>query len=317
MSSDKVGISDVNFVADLVRQQGEELLRLRKELETTQKVNAASIDALRAAERHIEDLQQNCSQWRLRFLNIRLELDALQTENDSMASQLEATRADLRTGLDFANLSESFVEPQQPIEERAPSSSTSIAAAEESDLDGYTSISFRDIASSSTSSVIGRPDVTDCPIPNRAASDDWLEVGACGLDYAASTVSESNRDEEKVSHAGTEILISDEEVRLERPRVLDADKNETPKSDISEAATVDLDEQNDDVSVNPFTEQFMSESLDGIPRHVNHLARSLSVEYLKPVCSRLTNTTNKVVDALCLRVSIAIMVTLISPTSRS
>ncbi|KAE9395656.1 hypothetical protein BT96DRAFT_977899 [Gymnopus androsaceus JB14] len=313
MSSDKAVISDVNFVVDLVRQQGEELLRVRKELELAQKVNAASIEVFRATERHIGDLQQNCSQWCLRFSNIGLELVALKTENDTMASQLEASRADLRTALGLTNPSESYVESEQPIEDRIPSLSTSIAvASEESDSDGYTSISFSDI--SGTRGTIGRPGATNCPIPEPnvtqvgttecATSDDSLEVDA--------SVSERNCDEElgKESHTGTEIVIearSDEEatVRPESLHVLDADKNETkpiPKSDSSEAATVDLDQKNGDVSVTPSTKQLMSGSLDGIPRDVDHLVKCLTIESLKPVCSKLPSTdTNEAVKALCLK----------------
>ncbi|KAE9388030.1 hypothetical protein BT96DRAFT_1025608 [Gymnopus androsaceus JB14] len=311
MSSDKVGILDVNFVADLVRQQGEELLRVRKELELTKKINTASFEALRATERHLDDFQQSCSQWHLRFSSIiGQELVALQTENDSMASQLEAARADLRTALGFTNLSESSVEPEQLINDRVPSLSTSIAVAlEESDSDGYTSISFSDIDSSGTSSAIGRPCATNCPIPNCATSDDSLEVDPCGLDYAASAVSQRNRDGEleKVLSCGTEIVISawsDKEAMRIESRASDADKNETQpilKYDSSE--TVDLHQQNGNVAVTLSTKQLMSEFLDGIPCDTDHLVwQCLTVESLKPVCSKLPKPMKRAVNALCLEV---------------
>ncbi|KAE9383699.1 hypothetical protein BT96DRAFT_1027100 [Gymnopus androsaceus JB14] len=313
MSSNKAGISGVNFVADLVRYQGEELLRVRKELELTQTINAASIETLRATEKHVEDLQQNCSQLHLRFSSIGQELLALQTENDSMARQLEATRADLRIALSFANLSESSV-----IEDRVPSSSTSIAVAGESDSDGYTRISFSNITGSRTSSAIG---ATDSPIPGPnviqvgttevhvtsfecGTSGDSLNVHACGSDYA---VSERNRDElEKVKESHSISAWSDEEAMPpESLRVLDAGNNETqpiPKSGSSKAATVDLDQKNGEFAVTPSTKQHIPASLDGIPRDVDHPVKCLNIESLKPVCSKLPKPgMRKAVNAVCLK----------------
>ncbi|KAE9391126.1 hypothetical protein BT96DRAFT_318838 [Gymnopus androsaceus JB14] len=90
---------DVNLVNELVRQQGEELLRVRKELEESQKMQALSINAICSTENQVEKLQKNTVQWHLRMANMTQELTDLQNENALIMLELEAARTSLHSVL--------------------------------------------------------------------------------------------------------------------------------------------------------------------------------------------------------------------------
>ncbi|KAF5350842.1 hypothetical protein D9757_012836 [Collybiopsis confluens] len=97
--------TDVDLVTNLVFRQGEEVRRLRKELQESRKIHAASIEALLAAERRIETLQKDSSQWRIRLTNMTQDFLVLQVENDAMLAELDATRGELVSLLNSADFS--------------------------------------------------------------------------------------------------------------------------------------------------------------------------------------------------------------------
>ncbi|KAF9066125.1 hypothetical protein BDP27DRAFT_1049616 [Rhodocollybia butyracea] len=86
---------DVDFVANLVRRQGEELLRVRKELEESQRVHVLSFKALRSTEKQFDDLHMNSMHWHLQLGSMAEELAALKTENEAFLVQVEVARMNL------------------------------------------------------------------------------------------------------------------------------------------------------------------------------------------------------------------------------
>ncbi|KIK61835.1 hypothetical protein GYMLUDRAFT_243010 [Collybiopsis luxurians FD-317 M1] len=95
MSSDSP--FDVDLVTNLVRRQGEVLLRVQKELGQAQGIEAASNEALVATERRLEILHRASSQCHARLKTLTQEFITLQSENEVMLMELDEALAGIRT----------------------------------------------------------------------------------------------------------------------------------------------------------------------------------------------------------------------------
>ncbi|KAF9070791.1 hypothetical protein BDP27DRAFT_566780 [Rhodocollybia butyracea] len=91
------GRSNVDFVLDLVRQQGEELLRARKELEHSQ----ASNKIIYKIQNQLANFQNTSAQWQIRLSKIQEAFTDLMVENESMNLELQATRSTLEAALEL------------------------------------------------------------------------------------------------------------------------------------------------------------------------------------------------------------------------
>ncbi|KIK55825.1 hypothetical protein GYMLUDRAFT_248419 [Collybiopsis luxurians FD-317 M1] len=87
---------DVDLVTNLVRRQGEELRRVQNELGQSQRIKAASNEALVATERRLEFLHRASSQCHARLMTLTLEFVTLQGENEAMLMELDETLAGIR-----------------------------------------------------------------------------------------------------------------------------------------------------------------------------------------------------------------------------
>ncbi|KIK55832.1 hypothetical protein GYMLUDRAFT_832460 [Collybiopsis luxurians FD-317 M1] len=125
--------TDVDLVTNLVRRQGEEVLKLRRELEHSKAVNAASIAALSSAEKRIEALQKSTAQWRTRLANMARELAEFEHENDSLSAELDAARAEIRTNIGLSG-SPSLVHDAQECPTEATSHEAKNADKDESNV---------------------------------------------------------------------------------------------------------------------------------------------------------------------------------------
>ncbi|KIK55830.1 hypothetical protein GYMLUDRAFT_832437 [Collybiopsis luxurians FD-317 M1] len=88
---------DVDLVTNLVRRQGEVLLRVQKELGQSQRIEAASNEALVATERQLEFLHRASSQCHARLMTLTQEFVTLQSENEAMLMELDEALAGIRT----------------------------------------------------------------------------------------------------------------------------------------------------------------------------------------------------------------------------
>ncbi|KIK55828.1 hypothetical protein GYMLUDRAFT_832377 [Collybiopsis luxurians FD-317 M1] len=87
---------DVDLVTNLVRRQGEELLRMQNKLGQSQRTEAASNEALVATERRLELLHKASSQCHARLMTLTLEFVTLQSENEVMLMELDEALAGIR-----------------------------------------------------------------------------------------------------------------------------------------------------------------------------------------------------------------------------
>ncbi|KAF9063522.1 hypothetical protein BDP27DRAFT_233952 [Rhodocollybia butyracea] len=104
---------NVDFVTDLVRRQGEELVRVRKELDESQKIHVISINVLRSMEKQFDDLHETSIKWHLRLAGIAEELAALKTENEGFMADLDVARTNLHSDLRLVALS--LVHPSETM----------------------------------------------------------------------------------------------------------------------------------------------------------------------------------------------------------
>ncbi|KAJ3808606.1 hypothetical protein F5876DRAFT_78564 [Lentinula aff. lateritia] len=157
---------DVDAVTNIVRQQGEELLRVQKELEDFKNT---AILTLSATKSHVEHLVKSSSQWQLRLTTMKSIIDTLQTEHDSTLKELRATRTSLDTALSPL-LAGTVSIPEAVTQSESLYSDTNAAeeAVEES-LDGF--VSDTSLSDLTTTSICGGHSIHESFATGKLSSD--------------------------------------------------------------------------------------------------------------------------------------------------
>ncbi|KAH7875832.1 uncharacterized protein C8R40DRAFT_161639 [Lentinula edodes] len=163
----KMNISfDVDAVTNIVRQQGEELLRVRKELED---LKNTAIHTLSATKSHVEHLVKSSSQWQLRLTTMKSIIETLQAEHDSTLIELQAIRASLDTALSpLLAGTVSVPEAVTGYESLDPDTNADEEAAEES-LDGF--VSDTSLSDLTTTSIYGGHSINESFATGKLSSD--------------------------------------------------------------------------------------------------------------------------------------------------
>ncbi|KAJ3820105.1 hypothetical protein F5878DRAFT_617657 [Lentinula raphanica] len=91
-----VGPTDVDYVATLVRQQGQELLKARRDLQDSKSLYATALDTVFTSKTRVEDALRISSRLQERMNTIRSELADLQAEHDASLDELQTACADLQ-----------------------------------------------------------------------------------------------------------------------------------------------------------------------------------------------------------------------------
>ncbi|KAJ3888271.1 hypothetical protein GG344DRAFT_79925 [Lentinula edodes] len=157
---------DVDAVTNIVRQQGEELLRVRKELED---FKSTAIHTLSANKSHVEHLVKSSSQWQLRLTTMKSIIETLQTEHDSTLIELQAIRTSLDTALSpLLAGTVSVPEEVTRYESLDPDTNADEEAAEES-LDGF--VSDTSLSDLTTTSIYGGHSINESLATGKLSSD--------------------------------------------------------------------------------------------------------------------------------------------------
>ncbi|KAJ3919365.1 hypothetical protein F5877DRAFT_66606 [Lentinula edodes] len=157
---------DVDAVTNIVRQQGEELLRVRKELEDFKNT---AIHTLSATKSHVEHLVKSSSQWQLRLTTMKSIIETLQTEHDSTLIELQAIRTSLDTALSpLLAGTVSVPEAVTRYESLDPDTNADEEAAEES-LDGF--VSDTSLSDLTTTSIYGGHSINESFATGKLSSD--------------------------------------------------------------------------------------------------------------------------------------------------
>ncbi|KAE9383369.1 hypothetical protein BT96DRAFT_1009287 [Gymnopus androsaceus JB14] len=115
-----------DIAADIIRLQGEEVIRLRKELEDAQKLNTTAFDLLRSTDEYMSEMQNTFHQRRTQLSFLEGTLVDLQRENAASSHTLEDMQADLRNLCGFLSSEQSSSHPvtqDNIVDERYKSSS--------------------------------------------------------------------------------------------------------------------------------------------------------------------------------------------------
>ncbi|KAF9063244.1 hypothetical protein BDP27DRAFT_1335377 [Rhodocollybia butyracea] len=150
------GPSNVYYVTDIVRKQGEELLRVRKELEKTQELNVTTNNIFRIMQKQLENLQSNSVGWRSRFVKMQEDFTHLATENHSLFLDLQTTRAALQDAVIHTPSVDMF--PQNGDKSSRSVSPECTVPETASEEDRLSEISFDDLASAMTSGTLNKHD---------------------------------------------------------------------------------------------------------------------------------------------------------------
>ncbi|KAJ3931633.1 MAG: hypothetical protein NXY57DRAFT_1006557 [Lentinula lateritia] len=130
--------TDVDLVTTLVRRQGEELLKVRKDLEESKKLYTTAVDVVSTSKFRVENAIRTSSQWQSKFATMISDLSFLQSEHEASLAELKATCTELRATLGLFNSRDvpTIVSaPESPISNANPV----VLATPEDPVDGYTS----------------------------------------------------------------------------------------------------------------------------------------------------------------------------------
>ncbi|KAJ4466638.1 hypothetical protein C8J55DRAFT_238127 [Lentinula edodes] len=130
--------TDVDLVTTLVRRQGEELLKVRKDLEESKKLYTTAVDVVSTSKFRVENAIRTSSQWQSKFATMISDLAFLQSEHEASLAELKATCTELRATLGLFNSRDvptTVSAPESPISNANPV----VLATPEDPVDGYTS----------------------------------------------------------------------------------------------------------------------------------------------------------------------------------
>ncbi|KAJ3979491.1 hypothetical protein F5890DRAFT_1546504 [Lentinula detonsa] len=91
-----VEFTNVDLVATLVRRQGEELLKVRKDLEDSKNLFTSTFEVVSASKTRVEDAMKGSWNLQRRLRAMRSDLADLQTEHEATLAKLEVACMDLR-----------------------------------------------------------------------------------------------------------------------------------------------------------------------------------------------------------------------------
>ncbi|KAJ4464471.1 hypothetical protein J3R30DRAFT_3636582 [Lentinula aciculospora] len=138
--------TDVDLVGNLVRRQGEELLRVRKELEEFKKLHTTAINAVSLSKMRMEDVLRRSSHWQLRLTTIKLDLAKLRSEYETVLGELEAACGELRNTLGPGERTATMGAAELPTSNTEDTGATGTEMPGES-LNGFSGIFFGDVLS--------------------------------------------------------------------------------------------------------------------------------------------------------------------------
>ncbi|KAF9072332.1 hypothetical protein BDP27DRAFT_1320738 [Rhodocollybia butyracea] len=110
---------DVDYVTDLVHRQGGELLRVRGELEESQKMRDILINASRSMGKQLNNLYKTSIQWHLRLESMTQEFAALKTGSEAFLAELDAARTGFDT--DLRSVALGLVHPSENVSDEISS----------------------------------------------------------------------------------------------------------------------------------------------------------------------------------------------------
>ncbi|KAJ3737827.1 hypothetical protein DFJ43DRAFT_1046553 [Lentinula guzmanii] len=91
-----IELTNVDLVATLVRRQGEELLKVRKDLEDSKNLFTSTFEVVSASKTRVEDAMKGSWNLQRRLRAMRSDLADLQTEHEATLAKLEVACMDLR-----------------------------------------------------------------------------------------------------------------------------------------------------------------------------------------------------------------------------
>ncbi|KAJ3781859.1 hypothetical protein GGU10DRAFT_365355 [Lentinula aff. detonsa] len=91
-----IELTNVDLVATLVRRQGEELLKVRKDLEDSKNLFTSNFEVVSASKTRVEDAMKGSWNLQRRLRAMRSDLADLQTEHEATLAKLEVACMDLR-----------------------------------------------------------------------------------------------------------------------------------------------------------------------------------------------------------------------------
>ncbi|KAJ3909688.1 hypothetical protein F5879DRAFT_932385 [Lentinula edodes] len=130
--------TDVDLVTTLVRQQGEELLKVRKDLEESKKLYTTAVDVVSTSKFRVENAIRTSSQWQSKFATMISDLAFLQSEHEASLAELKATCTELRATLGLFN-SRDVPTTVSALESPISNANPAVLATPEDPVDGYTS----------------------------------------------------------------------------------------------------------------------------------------------------------------------------------
>ncbi|KAF9072330.1 hypothetical protein BDP27DRAFT_1445806 [Rhodocollybia butyracea] len=288
MSSDQP--FDVDFVTDLVRRQGEELLRVRRELEESQKLHGVLIDASRSIEKQFNDLYKTSIQWHLRLESMTQEFAVLKTGSEGFLAELDAARTAFNT--DLLN----FGHPSGTLSNYAPATSVNV-------LDEISSVSEFSVSSLGTA--------------NGEKDDDYETVvppsPALNLDVRSQPTERSNDNNIPVTQEETVTATPARAASVSGERESENyPAGEIDRSDPNTAGDSGVEHAADDaasgtiVPVSNGTPEVSSmvtlnNGASSSPNHKsNKVYGHFSISGMTPVCTKLPKTkAGKAVKAMC------------------
>ncbi|KAJ3710784.1 hypothetical protein C8R42DRAFT_369098 [Lentinula raphanica] len=111
--------TDVDFVSTLVRRQGEELLRVRRDLEDSKNLYTTALDTVFDSTTRVQNAMRSSSKLQLRFMTMKSDLAKLHTEHEDTVAELEAACMDLHAVLGLFRTED--VTPLPPSQPETPS----------------------------------------------------------------------------------------------------------------------------------------------------------------------------------------------------
>ncbi|KAJ3808604.1 hypothetical protein F5876DRAFT_67130 [Lentinula aff. lateritia] len=130
--------TDVDLVTTLVRRQGEELVKVRKDLEESRKLHTTAVDIVSKSKSRVENALRKSSQWQSKFATMISDLAFLQFEHEASLAELKATCTELRATLGLFN-SRDVPTTVSALESPISNTNPAVLATPEDPVDGYTS----------------------------------------------------------------------------------------------------------------------------------------------------------------------------------
>ncbi|KAJ3850122.1 hypothetical protein EV368DRAFT_84836 [Lentinula lateritia] len=130
--------TDVDLVTTLVRRQGEELVKVRKDLEKSRKLHTTAVDIVSKSKSRVENALRKSSQWQSKFATMISDLAFLQFEHEASLAELKATCTELRATLGLFN-SRDVPTTVSALESPISNTNPAVLATPEDPVDGYTS----------------------------------------------------------------------------------------------------------------------------------------------------------------------------------